>query len=447
MPGARRYYTPAELLALPAPQAPRWPAVSMALLCLAALLLPLGLVTALNVYLVALATLVMLARRQGLPPGLGPVLWPFVALIALAFLRGLGAETYIFLRDGWYFSNPLLVLLVGFVLGRQVDDAAKGLRAVVVAGTLVALLHLLWFVLFPQLLALRASEVRSVTGSGYFAPVVAVLILLAHAGHWRGGLRLAPAWAWPLLFINLASTGLAFSRTLTVVLLAGALAAAGFFAQRELRRVLALALLLVLAVLAARSAVDPDSLQAKTSLVGKFGRVFEELRVTQDLRPGEVQDNWRGYETARAVGQWAEGGPARWFFGEGLGALVDLGLFESLTRDPRDAVRFIPIFHNGYVFVLVKAGLVGIVLYLLVLTRLYLMGRRHANAASPLRNLGRLLQACAVSLFISTAIFFGAFHKFDLLPVMLLSGYLLAVLGVGGAAARKRGPEHPMSAP
>lgn len=190
----------------------------MALLCLAALLLPLGLVTALNVYLVALATLVMLARRQGLPPGLGPVLWPFVALIALAFLRGLGAETYIFLRDGWYFSNPLLVLLVGFVLGRQVDDAAKGLRAVVVAGTLVALLHLLWFVLFPQLLALRASEVRSVTGSGYFAPVVAVLILLAHAGHWRGGLRLAPAWAWPLLFINLASTGLAFSRTLTVVL-------------------------------------------------------------------------------------------------------------------------------------------------------------------------------------------------------------------------------------
>lgn len=76
------------------------------------------------------------------------------------------------------------------------------------------------------------------------------------------------------------------------------------------------------------------------------------------------------------------------FFGEGLGALVDLGLFESLTRDPRDAVRFIPIFHNGYVFVLVKAGLVGIALYLLVLTRLYLMGRRHANAAAPLRSWG-----------------------------------------------------------
>jgi hypothetical protein len=437
MPSARRYYTPAELMALPAAPAPRWPAVSMALLCLAAVLLPLGLVTALNVYLVALAVLVMLARRQGVPAELGQVLWPFVALIVVAFLRGLGAETYIFLRDGWYFSNPLLVMLVGYVLGRQVDDAAKGLRAIVVAGTLVAALHLLWFVLFPNLLALRASEVRSVTGSGYFAPVVAALILLGHLKHWRTGLRLPPALAWPCLLVNLASAALAFSRTLTVVLLVGALAVAGFFARRELLRSSVLVLVLLLAVLLARSAVSPESQEAKTSLVGKFGRVFEELRVTQDLRPQEIQDNWRGYETARAVGQWADGGPARWFLGEGLGALVDLGLFESLTRDPRDAVRFIPIFHNGYVFVLVKAGLVGIALYLLVLTRLYLMGRRHAGLAhaAPARRLGRLLQACAVSLFVSTGIFFGAFHKFDLLPVMLLSGYLMAVLAAGGAVA------------
>lgn len=438
MASARLHYTTVELMALPAAPTPRWPALSMAFLCLAALLLPPGLVTALNLYLVALAVLVLLARRQGLPAELGAVVWPFLALIVLAFLRGLGAETYVFLRDGWYFSNPVLVMLVGYVLGRQVDDAARGLRALVLAGTLVAAMHLLWFVLFPALLALRASELRSVTGSGYFAPVVAALILLGHVRHWRTGLRLPPAVAWPCLLINLASAALAFSRTLTVVLLAGALAVAGFFARRELLRSAVLVLVLLAAVLLARSAVPPDSREAKTSLVGKFGRVFEELRVTQDLRPQEIQDNWRGYETARAVGQWAAGGPARWFLGEGLGALVDLGLFESLTRDPRDAVRFIPIFHNGYVFVLVKAGLVGMVLYLLVLTRLYLLGRRHAGAENPAptRQLGRLLQACAVSLVISTGIFFGAFHKFDLLPVMLLSGYLIAVLAAGGAAAR-----------
>lgn len=426
---ARRVFTPIELGAVRV-AAPLWPVVSIALVIVMGVVLPAGAVSILNVYLVALAVAVQAASGRPLPRELVGVLLPFLAMMLIAFLRGVGAETYVFLRDGWYFSNAVVLILAGWVFGRFIDVPARGLRAFVISGALIAVFHLLWFVFNPSLLEMSASEVRTVTGSGFFAPLLAALILLGHLGHWRDELSLHPVVAGFFLALSLASVTLAFSRTMMAVFLVGVLAVAGFFVRREAVRMAAVLALMLAAVFAVRGVIDPDSTQAKSTLIGKFGRVFEELRVTEQMRPGEVQDNWRGYETARAINQWADGGPARWLFGEGMGALLDLGLFQSLNRNPRDAVRFIPTFHNGYVFVLIKSGLVGIVLYLVFLARMYLAGRRRASAPpdAPVRRLGRLLQACAVALTLSTAIFFGVFHKVDQLPVLLMVGFLLAQL-------------------
>ena len=438
MTAARRVFTAAEIAAF-APRSPVWPVVSLGALSFFSVLLPPGFTTAVNLYLAGLALLVVLAARRLPPLALMRFIWPFPAMIAIGILRGFEAQTYVFLRDGWYFSNPMMIMVVGYVLGSQIDGPARGLRAFVIGGTLVALLHLSWFLRYPDLLTLGTAEVRSYAGTGYFATVFVVLILIAHWGRWREELRLAPGVVGLCLGLNAASIALSYSRTLIVLLLFGALAAVGLFARRELWRVTLLLLVLLSAVLLVRSVIDPDSWEAKTTLIGKFGRVFEELQVTERMSLGEIQDNWRGYETARAVGQWADGGPVRWLFGEGLGAMVDVGKMQTMTRDPRDARRFFPIFHNGYVFVLVKTGLVGMALYLGFLAQLYLLGRRHANAdaASPLRRLGRLMQACAVALGVSTAIFFGTFHQFDLLPVTMLCGFLLSQLA--GSSHTKTG--------
>lgn len=426
----RRFFLPQDL-AEPGPlPAPMWPTVSLALLLPLMVLLPLGLLTALNAYLALLGAALVLGSHQAWPR---PLLWalgPFVGLLLVAGLRGAGAPAYDYFRDAWYIGNPALCLVVGWVLAARTAEPARGLRAFVVGGSLVALLHLQWVVRHPELLSFTATQVRTAIGSGYFAPVLALTVLLAHAGRWQVDLRLAPGVAWPLLFLNAASLALAYSRTLTVVFAVGALAALGFFARQEIRRVAVLALLVLGLVLIVRSVIEPDSVQARTTFVGKFGRVFEELRVTQQLNPGEIEANWRGYETARALQHWGAGGPTRWLLGDGLGAHVDMGLFISLNRKARDTVRFIPTFHNGYAFLLVKAGALGFVLHSALLVGIYLLGRRRAaTAPSPVQQRqGRLLQACAVTLAMASAIWFGTFHKSDLLPVLLLSGFLLQTL-------------------
>jgi hypothetical protein len=83
--------------------------------------------------------------------------------------------------------------------------------------------------------------------------------------------------------------------------------------------------------------------------------------------------------------------------------------------------------------VLVKTGLAGIGLYLAFLARLYWIGRRASSVDPmlPAHRLGRLAQACAVTLAVATAVWFGTFHKFDLLPVLLMIGFLSSQLAIG----------------
>jgi hypothetical protein len=436
----RRFFTADELRARPVPPV-AWPTVSIGLLCVLAAQVSAAVLTAMNLYLVALAALVLLAGRHAPPRQLMGLLLPFLAMIVIGIFRGLvEGETYAFLRDGWYFSNPVMVIVVGYVLGRHIDAPARGLRAFVIGSTVVALLHLSLFVRFPDLLSLRAIDLRSYTGTGYFAPVLGVVILLGHFGRWRSELLL-PRWlASACLFFNSSSIVLSYSRTLALVFLVAALAVGGFFARQVLLRMTVLLMVLLLAVLAVRSVIDPESEQARTTQIGKFGRVFEEVWVTERMSRSQIDDNWRGYEAARALGQWTDGGPPRWLFGEGMGAMVDVGLFQTMTRDRRDARRFFPIFHNGYMTVLVKTGLVGIGLYLAFLARLYGIGRRAGNTdvAFPAYRLGRLVQACAATLAVSTAVWFGTFHKFDLLPVLLMIGFLLSQLTADQLGAVER---------
>jgi len=429
MIAGRRYLRASELAVVEPPKA-MWPAISIVMLCWLTVVLPTGVVSAMTLYLLALAAFSAIAARQGLPPALHPVVWPLLVMIAIGLLAGAGADRYLMLKDAWYVSNPGVLAAVGFVLARLVNDTPSLLRAFVLGGTGVAVGHLLWFLIHPELLKLQATQIRSISGTGYYAAGLALLILVAHWRLWRTELRLGPWLGSACLLLCTASVVLSFSRTLLMVMVVGALGVFGLFSRREWLRVGGLLVVLGLLMWLLPQVVDTESWQARSSFLGKLARSAQELVPTERMSLAEINDNWRGYETARAVATWRQGQPWQWLFGQGFGAQVDLGLFQNLSRNPRDAVRFIPIFHNGYVFVLVKTGLVGLILYLGMIISLYRSGRRLAGAEqdSRQRRLGRLLQTCAVVLLVTTWVIAGAFNKFDLAAFMLMIGAMLAAL-------------------
>lgn len=427
MSAQRRFWSRGEL-ARRVPRPLWWPAVSITFLCLFTLFAPAGFITGMNLYLLLLAGIGWLATRQPLDATLVRAVAPFVAAIVIGLVAGIGADRYLYFKDAWYYSNPAVIIAVGYVLGRLLNDVKRGLRAFVIGGTLVAVYHLSSFALHPELLLRQATQIRALTGTGYYATSLVVIVLVGWWGRWRPALGISPAFASLSLLLCGASTALSFSRTMAMVVVLGVLAMGGFFARREWLRIGIFVAALALGLGVLQASVDTGSVQAKRSFIGKLARSADELSVQDYTNRKEINDNWRGYETSRGIDGWAEGGVFRQIFGKGFGAQVDLGLFQNLSTDSRGSVRFIPIFHNGYVYLLVKTGVVGVLLYLGALLWMYRVGRRSAGGApdDPATLQGRALQGCVVVLAVSTWVVSGAFNKFDMFAFLMLIGFLLA---------------------
>jgi hypothetical protein len=429
-----RRQAPVSRLAAALPQrAPLWPTFSIVfLLCLPSLFTPLA-VTVLNALLVVLTIAVVLATNRRIDPRLLVVIALISLVACLGFISGHGADRYDYFKDAWYIFNPVLVLLAGYILYAMKPDVGRGLRAFVVAGVLVACWQLRGYIVEPALILLPAVKIRQVIGTGSYVPVVALVILLVYMGRWRSALQL-PNWlaASFLLLTTLAVAGV-FSRSALVVVTIGLAALVGCFSRREWWRVGLPVVLLVLVAYVVQLYVDTNSNWALHTFVGKLARTLQELTAGDGVSVRDINLNFRAFETERALGQFGQGSVISMLFGQGFGATVDLGITMPLevTQTGFLGVREIGTFHNGYVFLLTKVGLVGLSLYVAVLLYLYRVGRQYAGLPSsdPQATAGRLFQFAVVTLAVTTFFIGGIFNRSDMIPVLLLSGFMLAHFG------------------
>jgi len=412
------------------PRAPLWPTFSIVfLLCLPSLFAPIVL-TALNAVLVGLATGVVLATNRRIDPRLLVVIALVSVVACLGSFTGHGADRFEFFKDAWYISNPLLILLVGYTLYAMKPDVRIGLRAFVIAGLIVACWQLRGYAIEPSLIKLTAVQIRQVIGTGSFVPVVALVILLIYVGKWRTALGL-PNWlAASLLVVTAVAVAGVFSRSALVVVGVGLAALIGCFSRREWWRVGLPVFLLVLTGYLAQIVFDTESSRALESFGGKLARTLQELTLGDGVSARDINLNFRAFETERALDQFAQGSVTSMLFGQGFGAKVDLGITMPLSISETGfvGVRQIGVFHNGYIYLLTKVGLIGLSLYIAVFVYLYRVGRPfaslpHADARSAA---GRLFQFTIVSLAATTYFIAGVFNRGDGFPLLLLTGYLLA---------------------
>ena len=130
----------------------------------------------------------------------------------------------------------------------------------------------------------------------------------------------------------------------------------------------------------------------------------------------DFHDNYRSYENIRTVEQLAYNNSI--FFGEGTGSKVDLKQKVFLGDM---YLRYISILHNGYMTVLLKAGLVGVFLYLFSIFYFFNKKNKEIDALKPI-NL--LFVGTGVFLIISNWVFMGFYNPID--TKSLLIGFLFA---------------------
>jgi hypothetical protein len=407
-----------------APAPPSWPLGMLVLLPIIAVLVPPGVMTALHGAFLVLAGIVWATSGAGPARPLTALMLPFLGICVEGLISGVGADLYLYLKDAWYVTNPVLTLAVGYVIYRCRPDVTRGLRAFVLAGTVVGVLYLVPFIEHPALLRAQATLTREMVGTGYFAPALALVILAACGRRARQRLALPPWMAALCTLLCVAATTVTFSRTIVLTTLAGLLANAGLFARRALLKFAVVLAVFLLAVSALRLTVDVDSADAKNSFVGKLARSFDEMAIHDYADRRHINENYRGYESARVLETYRAGEPLRWVFGQGFGAVVDLRLWIT-----PNVGQFIPTMHNGYLYLLLKGGLVAVGLFALFLWRAFAFGKHSASSVdAAVRRAGRLVQGITVGLALSTWVISGVFNKEDLYPFMLCLGWLCGYL-------------------
>lgn len=71
----------------------------------------------------------------------------------------------------------------------------------------------------------------------------------------------------------------------------------------------------------------------------------------------EINNNWRGYEAYKAFKEFNEYSALEKIIGHGFGTTVDMRNADFI------GIRHIPILHNGYVYILIKSGFLGLFLF------------------------------------------------------------------------------------
>ena len=281
-----------------------------------------------------------------------------VACLALGTLHLGNAPARDVARDVWLLSGSVFLAFYGWILIRRPADLRAMLRAFVFGATAWSLLYLARAAQSLDLLAAGRDGFRQAAGAGSLLPVVALFALLGSCAF-----DVVPAvrgrfLAWTCGVVCALALAVSMSRTWWG---AGAiLAAAGLLVRLGFARLLWASVFLgatlgVLGAVGGPSALTVRGLRELTALAS-----MEMLSAENQVTQPDLNRFWRSYEAYRGLQAVQNGTMVQAWVGRGLGARLDLGLYQLLDGEYR---RHIPVLHNGFLFVALKAGLAGLLAY------------------------------------------------------------------------------------
>ncbi|OGW34718.1 MAG: hypothetical protein A2X58_13295 [Nitrospirae bacterium GWC2_56_14] len=352
---------------------------------------------------------------------------PGAILFFMMLLAGLigvsGNNPYNVAKDVWYVGNSATILLFGYFLMERIGSLQPVLRVFAISASVAATVHIFRLALHPSSLQ-SFLDIRTEVSAGYYITALGLGIAYTAARYklylFNSGYAL-----WGTALLCLASVTLSFSRTLWVAVMV-----VGFTALfvAGLRNVMRWAILLgcMALITAATSDIDVEGSapeEAITTFRGKIINSLQELKVADYTTFEEVNMNWRGFESYCALQSYLSGSTLERIVGKGFGTDIDIGFTMTLNDEEFD---FIPILHNGYLYLLVKTGLIGLASFLSFLFLSICKGIK------VLRVPDQEAQACGFLLIVSTLIILettfvisGMFSKGGLSQTIILMGMLL----------------------
>ncbi len=345
---------------------------------------------------------------------------PYILILLIAFFVQFNYDYEIFfvIRDITYLSKPIL----GFILGYQLcnKNFKTALNLLLKTGFFIAICHIL--ILISAVVIHRATTVADLRfHSGYFSDyeIYMFVILLFHK-------KFEIDYSRKKLLIYTVVIGFSafmyLARTNFIQFLILFLALKGFFVINK-KSILVISSILIFSVVGYTAIYKSNPRRSADGIEGFLYKLkvapMEAFKTKINRHDWvEFNDNYRSYENIITVRTVTKDGIWTTLFGKGLGSQIDLKQ-EVYLGDM--FLRHISILHNGFMIVLLKAGLIGILIYLFTITYFF----RPVNSEVVLiRQINLLFLGTGIFLFVSNWVFLGFYNLTESKSILI--GFLIA---------------------
>lgn len=299
---------------------------------------------------------------------------PLVIIFTLGFI-GMAFERYHLyniIKDIFHFIKPVLAICIGYCFYKKINNFKLFVKTIIVTGFISAILHYIIIIFFIKNIE-TVSNIRE-HGTDNFMELIAIFFLAYYKKFQNDQLFQSKIIHKTIFGVLLTSSVLYFSRTMIVMAILTLLTIYGYtIINRKGLRIAALLLIFTLGFYAFLFSINIQrNKKGIDSFLYKVKNAPAEVFKTRINRENhaDLWDHWRGYEANRALNLLNDK-PIRYFFGCGYGSLVNLKFYAPLSGEPK-GMKYISELHNGYVYILYKIGIVGLLLYLLFLFNMYL---------------------------------------------------------------------------
>lgn len=282
------------------------------------------------------------------------ILFAMFALGALVGISNLGTRAYI--RDIYYFLNPIVFILIGLNASSGESGYKRVLNSIVMISVVISLVSLIQMVV-GIISTGQIKNLRTYFDYAIWGDVISVGAVLAL---WKEETWFEKRKNVTLGLLVLVSI-LGLSRTIWIELIAmivvvtilGQNKAKGFI------KILAFAGAIVIVISVVIHYLPSTQLD---TMMKKIVNSVSEISLSDNwTQISSIQANWRGYEMYCARKQFAEESILAQLFGRGFGTGIKVGSVSSLVGQSGD---YIYVIHNGFYGMLIKEGIVGLVLYI-----------------------------------------------------------------------------------
>jgi len=282
-------------------------------------------------------------------------------------------KLYDWIKDFTYLSKPIIGILAGFLISKKINNFKYIIRIIISISVLFAIYHILLILLKVDFSTSSVSDLRRIGGTSNEIEAFAIMLLLASWKIKEINVIKNIFYKKIILIILVISFSLYLSRTMIVSELILLLAAFGYL--RVTSKGIKYASLVILFfglfyVYLFNADIKRDQSGFESFLYKmKIApiEIFSPPKTIDTKNHAKLWDQWRAYEANMAINQIDS--YASFIIGKGFGALVDLKFAAPLGESN---IRFIPILHNGYINIFFKSGILGVIIYVLLLLILYL---------------------------------------------------------------------------